>query len=145
LGAERRRLKEVWEKHRNYCRVLQFEWSVLEKEQARFPGAFVIHHRAISGGFGTIRRFLQQDSDLCRAWSNAVDLDLSDAKLLAGVLLQATLTANPEAMVLFSSRLPEHIRANVQAAEEISAQPRGMRFLELVAEKRREIRTSETH
>jgi D-threo-aldose 1-dehydrogenase len=143
VGAERGRLNEVWERHRNYCRVLQFDWSALDEQEANFPGSFEIHHRAISGAFGTVRRFLQQDSDLCREWSNAVHLDLSDAKLLAGVLLQAALAANPEAMVLFSSRVPEHIRANVQVVEETNAQARGMRFLELVMEKRREIRNSE--
>ncbi len=49
------------------------------------------------------------------------------------------LAANPEGMVLFSSRVPEHIRANVQAAEEIDAGARGTSFLELVAEARSEI------
>ncbi|HUV96850.1 MAG TPA: hypothetical protein VMV98_05210, partial [Acidobacteriaceae bacterium] len=96
-------------------------------------------HRAISGAFGTLRRFFQQDSDLCRRWSNAVDLDLSDAKLLAGILLQAALAANPKGMVLFSSRVPEHIRANVQAAGKMGAGERGKRFLELVAERRDEL------
>jgi len=136
VGAERGRLIDVWERHRDCCPVLQFEWSVLEEEQASFPGAFVIRHRAISGAIPTLRRFLQQDSDLCRQWSNAVDVDLSDVKLLAGILLQAALAANPEGMVLFSSRVPEHIRANVRAAEETDTRARGMRFLELVAERR---------
>jgi D-threo-aldose 1-dehydrogenase len=145
MGAECERLIDVWERHRDFCPVLQFEWSVLEEEQATFPGAFVIHHRAISGAFSTLQRFLEHDSDLCREWSHAVDLDLSDAKLLAGVLLQAALAANPEAMVLFSSRLPERIRANVQAAEATNAQARGTRFLKLVIENHRSIRTSEIH
>ena len=139
VGAERGRVIDLWERHRDYCPVLQFEWSLLEEEPASFPGAFVIHHRAISGAFGTLRRFFQQDSDLCRRWSNAVDLDLSDAKLLAGILLQAALAANPKGMVLFSSRVPEHIRANVQAAGKMGAGERGKRFLELVAERRDEL------
>ena len=143
IGAERERVDDLWERHRDYCRVLQFEWSALEEEQASFPGAFVIHHRAISGAFGPLHRFLQQDFDLCRQWSNAVDCDLSDSKLLAGALLQATLAANPGGMVLFSSRVPEHIFANVRAAEEADARARGMRFLELMPAKRNEIRLHE--
>ena len=139
VGAERERAHDVWERHRDYCKVLQFEWSVLEGRAASFPGAFVIHYRAISGAFDTLRRFLQPESDRCREWSNVVDLDLSDEKLLAGVLLQAALAANPHGMVLFSSRVLEHIRANVQAAEETDAGARGMRLLELVAENREEL------
>jgi aryl-alcohol dehydrogenase-like predicted oxidoreductase len=139
LGADRRRVSEMWERHRDYCSVLQFEWSPLEKEEAKFPGAFVIHHRAISGAFDTLRRFLEQDSNLCRQWSDAVDLDLSDGRNLTGVLLQAALAANPQGMVLFSSRAPEHIRTNVHAAEQTNTQAKGSRFLELVAKKRREI------
>ncbi|HTU49062.1 MAG TPA: aldo/keto reductase [Acidobacteriaceae bacterium] len=143
VGAECARLPDLWKRHRNYCPVLQFEWSGLAEEEVSFPGAFLIHHRAISGAFGPLRRFLEQDSDLCRQWSNAVDLDLSDSKLLAGVLLQAALAANTGGMVLFSSRVPEHILANVHAAEEADAGARGRRFLELVAEKRSEIRSQE--
>lgn len=138
VGAERGRLIDVWDRHPDYCPVLQFERSVVEEEAAKFPGAFVIHHRAISGALDTLRRFLQQDSDLCRQWSDGVGLDLSDSKLLAGVLLQAALAANPMGMLLFSSRVPQHIRANVEAAEETDARERGKRFLELVAEKRDE-------
>ncbi|MGB6931709.1 MAG: aldo/keto reductase [Acidobacteriaceae bacterium] len=116
VGAECARLPDLRERHRDYCRVLQFEWSVLEEQEAIFPGAFVIHHRAISGALGPLRRFLQQDFDLCRQWSNAVDLDLSEAKFLAAILLQAALAANPHGMVLFSSRIPEHIVVNVLGA-----------------------------
>jgi aryl-alcohol dehydrogenase-like predicted oxidoreductase len=139
IGTEREGLDGLWQKHGDYCRVLQFEWSPLEEERASFPGAFLIHHRAISGALGPLRYLLQQDPDLCRRWSNAVGLNLSDPKLLAGLLLQAALAANPEAMVLFSSRVPQHIRANVQAAEDTDAGVRGTRFLELVAEKRDQI------
>jgi D-threo-aldose 1-dehydrogenase len=143
VGAERGRLIDVWERHRDYCPVLQFEWSVLEEQEAGFPGAFVIYHRAISGALDTFCDHFGQDAGLCRRWSDAVDVDLSDTKLLAGILLQAALLANPEGMVLFSSRVPEHIRANVQAAEGTNARARGRRFLELVAAKRNEIRIPE--
>ncbi|MGB8477384.1 MAG: aldo/keto reductase [Acidobacteriaceae bacterium] len=138
VGAERGRISELWERHRDYCGVLQFEWSVRGEAEADFPGAFVIHYRAISGAFETFRDRFRQDAALCRRWSDAMDLDLSDTKLLAGVLLQAALAANPKGMVLFSSRVPEHIRANVKAAEETGARARGKRFLELVAAKRDE-------
>jgi aryl-alcohol dehydrogenase-like predicted oxidoreductase len=135
VGAERGRLIDVWERHRDYCGVLQFEWSPREEAPANFRGAFVIHHRAISGAIETFRDLLRNDASLCRRWSDALDRDLSDTKTLAGVLLQAALAANPGGMVLFSSRVPEHIHANVQAAEEVDARERGRRFLELAGQK----------
>jgi len=141
VGAERKLVNDLWKRHQDYCRVLQFEWSPLEEGHASFPESFAIHHRAISAAFGPLRRFLQQDFDLCRQWSNTVDRDLSDSNLLAGALLQAALAANPGGMVLFSSRVPEHILANVRAAEEPGAAAKGARFLDLLAEKRDEIRT----
>lgn len=135
VGAERGRISELWERHRDYCGVLQFEWSVRGGAEAEFPGAFVIHHRAISGALDTFRDCFRQDAGLCRRWSDVVDRDLSDEMHLAGVLLQAALAANSNGMVLFSSRVAEHIRANVQAAEETNAHARGRRFLELVGQR----------
>ena len=137
VGTERGQLDALWQRHRDYCAVLQFEWSVLD-EKAQFPDAFLIHHRAISGAASAIRCLVEQDAELCRRWSNSVDADLSDTKMLAGVLLQAALASNPNGMVLFSSRMPEHIRANAQAAEETDARERGKHFLDLFAEKRDE-------
>lgn len=134
-GTERGKLGGLWQRHPEYCPVLQFEWSVLAEEQASFPGAFVIHHRAISGAIDAFRDRFEQDAGLCRRWSNAVDVDLSDVKFLAGILLQAALVANPNGMVLFSSRVAEHIRANVRAAEETRAGERVRRFLELVGQR----------
>ncbi len=116
--------------------MLQFEWSVLEKP-ADFPGAFLIHHRVISGATDAMRKIFERDDALCRRWSNAVDVNLADPKILARVLLQAALASNPNGMVLFSSRVPAHIRANVRATEETESTARGKRFLELIAAERK--------
>ncbi|MES2222809.1 MAG: aldo/keto reductase [Acidobacteriota bacterium] len=134
VGAERGRLLDVWERHRGYCPVVQIEWSALQAERANFPDAFVIHHRAISGAIDVFRDRLQKDASLCRRWSDAIGADLSDIKILAGLLLQAALAENPEGIVLFSSRVPAHIVANIQAAEEADARQRGQQFLDCVAE-----------
>ncbi|MGO8720831.1 MAG: aldo/keto reductase [Acidobacteriaceae bacterium] len=138
VGTGRAQLNELWQRHRDCCKVLQFEWPVLE-EKADFPGAFVIYHRAISGAGSTMCDLFEQDAELCRRWSNAVDADLSDTQILGGVLLQAALAANPDGMVLFFSRVHEHIRANAHAAEDATSTTRGKRFLELIAEMRNQM------
>jgi D-threo-aldose 1-dehydrogenase len=134
-GTERGNLKALWERHPEYCRMLQCEWSVMEK-RPDFPGAFCIRHRVISGAMDAVRKIFEHDAELCRRWSNTVDADLSDLNTLAGVLLQAALASNPDGMVLFSSRVPEHICANAHAAEEAASTARGKRLLELIAEER---------
>jgi D-threo-aldose 1-dehydrogenase len=134
-GTERARVDGLWQRHREYCPVLQFERSVLE-EPADFPGAFLIHHRVISGAMDAMRKIFERDAELCRRWSNAVDANLADSRILAGVLLQAGLTLNLGGMVLFSSRSPEHIRVNACAAEEAASTARGKRLLEVIAEMR---------
>lgn len=133
VGAERARLNELWQRHRAYCPLLQFEWPVLE-EQADFPDAFLMYHRTIAGAGTAMRDLFKQNAELCRRWSNTVDADLTAPEILAGVLLQAALVSNPSGMVLFSSRMPEHIRANAHAAEEAISAARGKRLLELITE-----------
>lgn len=135
VGTERRQVDAVWQRHPGYCPVLQFEWSVLDNE-AEFPGAFFIHHRAVSGAMGAIQNAFERNAEMCGRWSNAVDANLAEPHILASVLLQAALASNPNSMVLFSSRVPAHIRANVRGIEDPASVARGKRFLELVAEGR---------
>lgn len=139
VGSERSRLDALWKRHREYCRSLQFEWSVLD-ERVQFPGAFCIHHRAVSGAFSTLQEQFERDPALCRRWSNAVDADLSQQVVLAAMLLQASLTSTTNSMVLFSSRVPTHIRANARTLEDPAWSLRGQRFCELVASEYRGIR-----
>jgi len=140
LGAERSRVDAVWQRHREYCRALQFEWSVLDagaSTQETFPGAFCLHHRAVSGAFPVIRQWFTQDASLCRRWSDAVDTDLSQQDVLASLLLQAALTFHPDSVVLFSSRKPAHIQSNLRGLDDAGWRERPRRFCELVAEQQR--------
>jgi aryl-alcohol dehydrogenase-like predicted oxidoreductase len=132
VGSERGLLDTIWERHREYCPSVQFGWSVLDAK-AQFPGAFRIHHRAVSSAYGALREHFEHAPALCQRWSNAVDADLSQPEILASMLLQASLAANPNSIVLFSSRVPAHIRSNVRSFEDPSWMLRGQRFCELVA------------
>lgn len=133
VGAERARVEAIWQRHRAYCPLLQFEWSVLDDAPC-FPGAFLIHHRAVSGALARIPHIFGSDAAICRRWSDAVDANLSDPEILAAVLLQATLAGSPGSMVLFSSRSPKHIRDNARAVDDAGLAARGRRFLQIVAE-----------
>ncbi len=132
VGSECGLLDTIWERHREYCPSVQFGWSVLDAK-AQFPEAFRIHHRAVSSAFGALREHFEHAPALCQRWSDAVDADLSQPEILASMLLQASLAANPNSIVLFSSRVPAHIRSNVRSFEDPSWMLRGQRFCELVA------------
>lgn len=131
-GSERRRLDALWQRHPACCQVMQYEWSALHPVPA-FPGAFCIRHRAISGAFAQVAAELRQDPLRRRRWSDAVDADLANPATLAGLLLAACLESDAGGIVLFSSRSPAHIQANVRFVRDAANLPRAGRFLDLLA------------
>ena len=134
LATERNNLGALWKKHRDYCGVLQFEWSVLDPK-SDFPGAFCIHHRTVSGALSSIKQFFGDDPALCRRWSDELDANLAQSEIVASLLLTAALSSNPNRVVLFSSRSPAHILANVRAANDPTWVARSQRFLQLLGQR----------
>ncbi len=133
IGSERAKLSGVWQRHAEYCQTLQFECSVLE-DALEFPGAFCLHHRTISGPLAAVREMFGRQRELCRQWSNVVDADLADTKILAGLLLTAALLRRSGGIVLFSSRTPSHIRLNADMAHDPVWADRAHRLLRIVRE-----------
>ncbi|MGC1781173.1 MAG: aldo/keto reductase [Acidobacteriaceae bacterium] len=130
-GTERGNLKALWERHPEFCPALQYEWSVMEKSPD-FPAAFCVRHRAVSGAIQMIQDSFRRDSSLCRRWSDALDANLSEPETLVTLLLRAALSSNPNSIVLFSSRVPGHIQANVSGVGDPASDARSQRLLELV-------------
>jgi aryl-alcohol dehydrogenase-like predicted oxidoreductase len=130
-GTERGNLGGLWQRHPEYCRVLQYSWSVME-QKPDFSGAFRIRHRAISGTIKMIQDSFRRDPGLCRRWSDALDIDMSGPETIATLLLAAALLSNPNSIVLFSSRVPEHIQANVHALGDPAWSARSRLLLELL-------------
>ncbi len=131
VGGARSHLDALWQRHRDDCRVLQSEWSMFDTVRD-FPGAFRIHYRAVAGPIGTIHRSFARDRQLCRRWSSEVDANLDDSKTLAALLLTAALSSNPDSIVLFSSRVPAHIQANIRIVSDPAWAARSRRFLKLL-------------
>ncbi len=132
IGAERGRLNAIWEQHREYCPVVQYEWSILDAEEMPFPGAFCIQHRAVSGALPALQAAMERDPELCRRWSDALDADLSQAEVCAALLMNLALLRNPGGMVLFSSRDEGHIQTNARAADSPQWKLRAHQFHELL-------------
>lgn len=121
----------LYGQRKEYCRVLQFEWSVRQR-MPEFPGSFRIHHRSLAHNLPALRAQLNERPDLRRKWSDDLDCDLSSPQKLAALMLKAALVLNPGSIVLVSSKSPAHIAANVRAAEDRSLDGTAQRFYELV-------------
>lgn len=132
VGAERRKLDRVWQSHREYCPVAQYEWSILESGETRFPGAFCIQHRAVSGALPALQKAMERDPELCRRWSDSLNADLSHAEDCAALLVNLALLRNPDGIILFSSRNVAHIQAHARACGSVQWKLRATRFHELL-------------
>jgi D-threo-aldose 1-dehydrogenase len=118
-----------------YCRTLQYEWSVLD---APIPSAepFRIHHRALTGNFRSLHAALVQRKEICGRWSASTNTDLSNAENLAHLMLKASLIMNPSSVILFSSKQPRHVQANVRIAGDNSIESSARQLYHLVQTER---------
>ena len=136
VGSETKRILDIWKNQSEYCHVLQFEWPGFAREAAAdagfFPGAFLVHHRVVQEFLLAISEQLERNLSLQKGWSDALDIDLSDRQNIAALLLKTALLAHPGGIVLFSSRMPAHILANVRVVADDQWNERAIRFRDLV-------------
>ena len=131
VGSDRDKIMVLERERAAYCPVLQYEWSVLDPLIA--PGAsFRIHHRALTENFRALHEALAGDEARAKRWSEHCDADLRDAEVLARLMLKASLVANPDSVVLFSSKRPEHVRGNAAIADDAGAADKALRLYALV-------------
>ncbi len=119
VGSDRNEVPHLLTKHPLYCRVTQYEWSVLNPVPEDI-GAFRIHHRALSQNFHSVADTLKSDPEWSRKWSENTGADLADARKLASLMLKASYLLNPASILLFSSKNTRHIQDNVAVARDTS-------------------------
>ncbi len=98
-----------------YCPVLQFEWSVLDKPLGPFE-AFTLHHRSLTANFQELQTALQRNPAVRDRWSAEIATDLARPGALAALMLKAALVLNPQSVILVSSKDRHHIAENVRVA-----------------------------
>ena len=114
-----------------YCKVLQFEWSILD-EALPESAAFRIHHRSLTNRFRQLNEELVSHPAMSKAWSQRIGADLAEEGKLAALMLRGSLLFNPASIVLFSSKREKHIRANGVYANDGSLNSAARRLHELV-------------
>ena len=118
VGSSSDKIAGLLRKRPAFCRVLQFEWSVLDPVRAM--SSFTIHHRSLTDNFRALHAALVSDTALSRRWSDEVGADVARREVLASLMLKASLELNPASVILFSSRDPAHIRHNVEVAADVA-------------------------
>ena len=116
IGSDAKNMPPLLKSHPAYCNVLQCEWSILD---APLPptAAFRIHHRALGESYRALSSALAASPTACTRWSEATGADLRSPNILADLMLRASLDHNPASIILFSSRSPSRISANVRISE----------------------------
>jgi D-threo-aldose 1-dehydrogenase len=118
-----------------YCRTLQYEWSILDAP-IQPSGPFRIHHRALTTHFREFHTVLAKNKQLRQRWSDTINTDLNDAGTLARLMLKASLVMNPASIVLFSSKNPKHIQANIDTAADTTLETPARQLYDLVQAER---------
>jgi D-threo-aldose 1-dehydrogenase len=131
VGSERAKIAPLLDLHPEYCRVVQFEWSVCAPPVPA-TDAFRIHHRALTANFYSLYEGFQADAARCDRWSRVVGEDIKDASVLASLMLKAALELNPHSILLFSSKNAKHIQENSRIASEAKLIQPALRLHDLI-------------
>lgn len=119
VGSEREKIRALLTARPEYCRTVQFEWSVMDAPVQAMT-SFRIHHRALTENFRELHAGLVADKVRAKRWSESVGADVADREVLASLMLKAALVENPASTILFSSKSPAHMRENVRVAGDTS-------------------------
>jgi aryl-alcohol dehydrogenase-like predicted oxidoreductase len=140
IGSSAEKIPALLAERPAYCRTLQYEWSVFDSPMpdAPIPSStpFRIHHSALTTNFRALHAALIKNKPLCQHWSASTNTDLGKAETLAHLMLKAALVMNPASIILFSSKSPAHIRANVHTATDSTLELPARELYKLVQSKR---------
>jgi D-threo-aldose 1-dehydrogenase len=141
VGSERAQAEALMAERPEYCRAVQFEWSVMDAP-VRDTGSFRIHHRALTESFRALHSAIANHPGNAARWSSEVGADLCDSGTLAALMLKAALEQNPNSVILFSSKSPAHMQKNVRTAEDLALAEAARRLYAVV---RREFSGARPH
>jgi aryl-alcohol dehydrogenase-like predicted oxidoreductase len=131
VGSEREKIGPLLAGRPEYCRTVQFEWSVMDAPVDAMK-SFRIHHRALTENFRELHVGLVQDKARSARWSEQVGADLCDGEVLASLMLKAALVENSQSIILFSSKSAEHIQHNADVAGDVTLEAPARRLYALV-------------
>jgi D-threo-aldose 1-dehydrogenase len=101
------------------CGVIQFQDSVITRNRVKLPSQsphkVVITHGSLAAAYRSLLSFFKANNKRAKEWSAGLDLDCSDQRTLAALLLNFSVDANPNGLLLFSARSAGRIKDNTKA------------------------------
>jgi D-threo-aldose 1-dehydrogenase len=147
IGTTFENVAQALERQPQLCRVLQFQNSVLTRNTDYLAQGnsdrLVITHGALGEGYHSLLNFLNARRDLAKDWSAKLGCSLLHEETLSALMLNYAADANPNGLVLFSSRDPMRVSRNVKAVLGSDFSPAQItKFVELVSQELPPIVTS---
>lgn len=109
------------------CGVIQFNNSVvnrsMDKLAGQSTGRLIITHGSLGADYCRVSSFLKGHPDSAQKWSAKLSVDCARDATLSAFMLNAAAAANPNGLVLFSSRNPARARKNARDLLEPGVSP----------------------
>ena len=109
------------------CTIVQFENSVLHRNVERLPRGgphrLTITFGSLSPGFHSVSGFLKAHREIAGNWSKKLAVDCSRDETISALMLNYSVQANPNGLVLFSSKDASRVNRNVRAVLEPDVSP----------------------
>jgi len=137
VGATVERILNTTRVQPEFCQVVQFPNSVLDRNYRQFlynPSAICITHTALGDNYRRLLTFLTKDRTRLKRWSAEIGLNCADSDTLAALMLNYAVQANPNGLILTSTKKPARLVRNVKAVLEPNVSSvQVSRFADLVA------------
>jgi D-threo-aldose 1-dehydrogenase len=138
VGATIERVLRAIDLQPDLCGVVQFPNSVVDRNLMRVSQEkkrIHITHTALGKNCLRLFGLLGSDPIKRKRWSSELGLDCGNADILAALMLNYAVAANPNGLILISSKNPSRIIKNVRAAlDPCMSDSQIVRFADLVAE-----------
>jgi aryl-alcohol dehydrogenase-like predicted oxidoreductase len=130
IASAHENVRDIANVHGNFFDALQYSWSPLDSRGLlACPVDFHITHRALMRAFEPLREWLDADASVARRLSSAIDVDLTESRVLSNVLLGAAMAQNPGGIVLVGTRREDRVVQNAEAMRDPVWVERGTAFL----------------
>jgi aryl-alcohol dehydrogenase-like predicted oxidoreductase/choline dehydrogenase-like flavoprotein len=133
IGGEFSRVAELYATRRAYTPVMQFEHSIFGPVVA-VPESIRVHYRTFARAASALSARFAAHRGLGWWWSEMVGADLQEPRVLAQLLLRASLDEHPEALTLFSTSSEQRIYENATVAQDSALIEPARRLRKLVQE-----------
>ena len=120
IGTDREHAAVIQQQSPAYAQVVQREWSVFDTVES--SDTFRIYHRSLGGNYRRLHAYIAGSREVMGRWSREIDADLAAPGALSRLMMRAALWANSSGIVLFSSKVREHIHANAALVQPSAAQ-----------------------